>query len=71
MKDSGYHYLVSLVELQAKPETKLDRSRPELEGFGRIVMNANFWKFVMFTAATALVLTMLPDIKRYVRISSM
>jgi len=34
-------------------------------------VNGKLWKFLLFTAATAFVVSMMPDIKRYVRISTM
>lgn len=33
--------------------------------------NSKLWKVLMITAATALVVSLLPDIKRYIRISTM
>ena len=33
--------------------------------------NGKFWKIVMMTAGAALILSLLPDIKRYIRISTM
>lgn len=33
--------------------------------------NGSIWKVVMITAAAAVLVAMLPDIKRYIRISTM
>jgi hypothetical protein len=34
-------------------------------------MNGNFWKVLGMVAAGAILISLLPDIKRYVRISTM
>jgi hypothetical protein len=34
-------------------------------------MNGKLWKILAITAATVITISMLPDIKRYIRISSM
>ncbi len=33
-------------------------------------MNGNVWKLLMFTAAAVAVVSLLPDIKRYIRMST-
>jgi hypothetical protein len=33
--------------------------------------SGNFWKVLMFATAAAVVVTLLPDVKRYIRISTM
>jgi len=35
------------------------------------IMNGKIWKFLLFAAATAFVVSIIPDVKRYVRISTM
>lgn len=37
----------------------------------RKIAMEKFWKIVMITAAAALAVSLLPDIKRYIRISTM
>ena len=35
------------------------------------IMNGKIWKLLLFAAAAAFFVSMMPDIKRYVRISTM